>query len=185
MIFKRIIPSRGGGIFIGKKDLASKNLIKCTDVFADIGNVNLFSGKSVIRPEELEPLPTSVSFKTGGAAGDGRLVERNLDSRMRYTKDGTEIAILCAENQSNICNAMPVRDMGYLYAGYNEQVQTLKQKAETRGKHPVTKWLPDGQKLKPVITFILNYSGRKWEHPLSLMDILDLTEEKVKQICFT
>ena len=42
----------------------------------------------------------------------------------------------------------------------------------------MTKWLNDGEKLKPVVTFVLNYSGKKWEHPLSLMDLLDIPEER-------
>ena len=164
---------KGGGI-IGKKDKAIKNLTNYPDVFADIGNVNLFSGETVLRPEELEPLPTELIGKPDGKD----LAENRLDSRMRYKKDGTEIAILCAESQSDICNAMPVRDMGYQYANYYDQIKKHRAQAEAEGRHPMTKWLNDGEKLKPVVTFVLNYSGNKWEHPLSLMDLLDNSEER-------
>ena len=160
------------GIIIGKKDMGTKNLMNYPEVFADIGNVNLFSGKVVLHPEELEPLPTDLIGKPGGK----RLIENRLDSRMRYRKGGTEIAILCAENQSDICNAMPVRDMGYQYANYLDQIKHFQK--ETEGKKAFTKWLPDGEKLKPIITFVLNYSGNKWESPLSLKEMLDIPEEQ-------
>ena len=98
------------------------------DVFADIGNVNLFSGKTVLHSGELQPLPTELIGRPDGKG----LVENRLDTRMRYMKGGTEIAILCAENQSDICNAMPVRDMGYQYVNYLDQIKKwqAKQKAE-------------------------------------------------------
>ena len=46
------------------------------DVFADIGNVNLFSGKTVLRSGELEPLPTELVEKPDGKG----LVENRLES---------------------------------------------------------------------------------------------------------
>ena len=144
------------------------------EVFADIGNVNLFLGEDVLHSEELEPMPTELIVKPDGKG----LVENRLDSRMRYRKGGTEIAILCAENQSDICNTMPVRDMGYQYANYLDQIRHFQGKSG--GKKTFTKWLPDGEKLKPVITFVLNYSGEKWERPLSLKDMLDIPEDQRK-----
>ena len=36
-----------GGVTIGKKDMGTKNLMNYPDVFADIGNVNLFCGETV------------------------------------------------------------------------------------------------------------------------------------------
>ena len=118
-------------------------------------NVNLFSGETVLQPGELEPLPTELIGKTDGKG----LVENRLDSRMLYTKGGTEIAIFCAENQSDNCNAMPVRDMGYQYANYLDQIKKVQVNERAEGKWTFTKWLSDGKKLKPVITFALNYSG--------------------------
>ena len=79
-----MIKSFLGGITIGKKDKGTKNLMNYPDVFADIGNVNLFSGRVILRPEELEPLPTELIGKPDGK----RLIENRLDSRMRYRKGG-------------------------------------------------------------------------------------------------
>ena len=167
------IEINGEGL-LSERKIWEKNLMNYPDVFADIGNVNLFSGKTVLHPGELQSLPTELIGKPDGKG----LVENRLDSRMRYTKGGTEIAILCAENQSDICNAMPVRDMGYQYVNYLEQVKKIQVKEKVEGKKLFTKWLPDGTKLKPVITFVLNYSGKKWESPLSLKDMLEIPEEQ-------
>ena len=117
-----------GGVTIGKKDMGTKNLMNYPDVFADIGNVNLFCGETVLHPAELEPLPTELIGKPDGKG----LVENRLDSRMRYTKGGTEIGILCAENQSDICNVMPVRDMDYLACKGDKEKLKKFRRDETR-----------------------------------------------------
>ena len=57
------------GIIIGKKDMGTKNLMNYPEVFADIGNVNLFSGKVILHPEELAPLPTDLIGKAGREEG--------------------------------------------------------------------------------------------------------------------
>ena len=44
------------GIIIGKKDMGTKNLMNYPEVFADIGNVNLFSGKVILHPEDQRSL---------------------------------------------------------------------------------------------------------------------------------
>ena len=38
------------------RDLTEKNLVEEAEVFADISNVNLYDGRNVIRPEDLELL---------------------------------------------------------------------------------------------------------------------------------
>jgi hypothetical protein len=85
------------GIFIGKKDKGSRNLLDCPDVFADISNVNLFHGEEILRKEELKPMPTVILTKPDGVT----LKENILDNRMLYLKSGMEIAIVCGENQSD------------------------------------------------------------------------------------
>ena len=42
------------------KDLPTKNLLNCPDVFADITNVNLFDGEDLLQPEELSVMPTDI-----------------------------------------------------------------------------------------------------------------------------
>ena len=40
-----------------KKDLSTKSMLKCRDVFSDICNVNLFGEEGTLSPEQLELMP--------------------------------------------------------------------------------------------------------------------------------
>ena len=101
-----------------KKDLTTKILTEYPDVFADIGNVCLFNGRKYIKPEDLELCPQEVFYKET----DGQLREHRGDVRMRLKENGVELAVLYLENQSEVSNIMPLRDMGYIYSGYQSQL---------------------------------------------------------------
>lgn len=162
-----------GEIIIGQKDLAEKQLLQWPDVFADISNVNLFQGERILSEENLSVEPTNAVIKMGA----GELKEMRSDIHMKYT-DHEGIIFFRIENQSDICNTMPVRDMGYQYAGYQQQIkQRLKdnKKAEISPKR-YSQVLPDGQKLSPVITMVLNYSQKEWKEPTSLKQMLEVPE---------
>lgn len=160
-----------------KQDLAAKSLEAFPDVFADIGNVNLYDGERVIAPEELEQMPSEMIY--GEPQGGQR--ELRADIRMRIKQSGTEIAIMTVENQAGICNTMPVRSMGYEYAGYMEQIRRIKEENRKKGKNYFTKEIVDSQKLVPVISLVLYYGEEEWEYPLSLMDLFELSEEDRKR----
>ena len=59
------IEINGAGL-LSERKIWEKNLMNYPDVFADIGNVNLFYGKSVLNPAELELLPTELIGKPDG-----------------------------------------------------------------------------------------------------------------------
>lgn len=65
-----------------KQDLATKSLEAFPDVFADIGNVNLYDGEQVIIPKELEQLPSEMICQE--SKGEQR--ELMADIRMRIPK---------------------------------------------------------------------------------------------------
>lgn len=153
------------------KDLSSKNLLSCPDVFADIGNVNLFDGERIIHPEELEKLPTETIYRDNY----GRLRHHYLDTRMKAKDHGTDI-IVCMENQSGVSNIMPVRDMGYLYSGYSEQIRDIRKNDEKKGVHHIVEEIGKGQRLTPVISMILYYGKEKWTEPDRLSDMLEMPD---------
>ena len=74
---------------------------------------------------------------------------------------------------------MPVRDMGYQHAKYMEQIKEVKESNRKTGNYPnpMTKELNDSQKLRPVITLVLNYSQKEWEKPRCLNDMLEFPED--------
>lgn len=157
-----------------KKDSMTKLLTEYPDVFADIGNVCLFGGRKLIRPENLELCPQEVSYKET----DGRLHEHRGDVRMRLKKKGIELAILHVENQSGVSNVMPLRDMGYIYSGYQKQLRDMKEENRREGKHYGIREIGSEQKLHPVVTLILYYGTEKWSAPTHLVDMLDIPEEE-------
>lgn len=163
-----------------KKDLATKKMTACKDVFSDICNVNLMLYESrrgecckKICPEDLKRIPTELVYRD--RAGDLR--EHRMDVRMKHTESNTEIAIFCLENQSGISNIMPVRNMGYSYSGYSEQIRGIKKKNARRGMRFYTKEIGDNQKLAPVICLILYYGTEEWTGPKTLKELLYIPEE--------
>ena len=156
-----------------KRDLTTKVMTKCKDVFSDICNVNLFGSRKVIRPEDLEVAESNVVYRD--MAGVFR--EHRMDVRMKHKVSNAEIALYCLENQSEVSNIMPVRDMGYLYSGYNEQIRKIKNENELAGMRYYTKVIGDNQKLTPVISLVLYYGVNEWTGPKNLKEMLDISKE--------
>ena len=161
-----------------ERDLTEKNLVEDAEVFADISNVNLYGGERVIRPEDLELLPQEMIYKDS----EGKPAKVMADVRMRWRKNGTIIAFMQMENQSEINNIMPIRDLGYIYTNYNEQIKEHKRENERKGRHFYARELADNDRLHPVITFIIYYGKEEWKRPLSILDMLDLDGEEKKKL---
>lgn len=138
---------------MGEKDKSEKYLESYDDVFADIFNVLLF-GKKWIQKERLRALDTESIYKME----DGSLGCQRRDILKEYANGRYMIAALGIENQTVIDRDMPIRVMGYDYAGYREQI-----------KH-------SGKRV-PVITIVLNFGKSEWKSPLALKEILQMPEE--------
>ena len=147
---------------MGSKDLAEKNLLQYKDVFSDIVNVNLFGGRHYISANELSREPGELITKS---SFDNKLKQLQMDVPMKCNKKYNTRFFVCLENQSDINNIMPVRDMGYQHAKYMEQVRTIKETNRQQQAYPspITKEIHDAQKLDPVITLVLNYSQKEWK----------------------
>ena len=160
------------------RDLTEKNLVEAPEVFADISNVNLYDGEQVIRPEDLELLPQEMYYKDR----EGKPAKVMADVRMRWRKNGSVIAMIQIENQSEINNIMPIRDLGYIFNNYNEQIKEHKRENERNDNHFYARELADDDRLQPVITFVLYYGKEEWKRPLSILDMLDLDETEKKEL---
>ena len=97
-----------------KKDIYTNSLLACDDVFADIANVNLMPEGVEIQAEELEEVRTDFSYRD--LEGTPRRLFRDCLKRIRSL--GGCIGFIGFESQTDICNTMPVRSMGYNYTGY-------------------------------------------------------------------
>lgn len=98
---------------------------------------------------------------------------------MKCNKKYNTRFFVCLENQSDINNIMPVRDMGYQHAKYMEQVRTINEANRQQQAYPspITKEIHDAQKLDPVITLVLNYSQKEWKKPKQLQDVLNIPDD--------
>lgn len=157
-----------------KKDLSSKILMEYPDVFADAENVCLFHGRQVIESENLELLPQEIYYREES----GEIREKRGDVRMRLKDNGIELAILHLENQSEISNIMPLRDMGYTYGSYQEQLRNIKKKNRSEGRHYTTQEIGSGQKLCPVISLVLYYGTEEWRAPTHLKEMLGIPQDE-------
>ncbi len=98
---------------MAEKDIAEKTLEAYNDVFADIINVLLFSGRQVVKEDELEEESPNSSYKA-----DGRLHAQERDVA-KYWKNGlVRIALFGLENQTDPDPDMPLRLFGYDGAAY-------------------------------------------------------------------
>ena len=71
------------------------------------------------------------------------------DVRMRWRKNGSVIAMIQIENQSEINNIMPIRDLGYIFNNYNEQIKEHQRENERNGKRFYARELGDDEHLLP------------------------------------
>lgn len=157
---------------MGQPDLSTKGLTSYPDVAADIINVFVYNGKQIIQEQDLKPyIPNESIVKT-----EGLLKGLNRDICLENIRDGMRYAIFGFENQNDIDYTMPLRIMGYDYSVYARQVEELiAQNKETQKESWVHK-LRKGQKVRPVITFVLFY-GNKNEMPEYLLDMIELPKD--------
>ena len=141
---------------MGQKDIQTKKLEDFPEVFADILNVLLFHGKRIVAPEQLEPAPTESIYKA-----DTLEDKYQLRDTKKYWKDASLefcIADYGMENQAVLDGTMPVRILSYDAASYVQQVK-------------------NGERLRPVVTIVLNFSDQRWDVAESLGGMFHVTEE--------
>ncbi|MBD5556239.1 MAG: Rpn family recombination-promoting nuclease/putative transposase [Roseburia sp.] len=157
---------------MGQKDLSVKELTSYPDVVADLINVFVYGGKEVVHSEELRP------YNTGESVVDTQGILKGLfrDNCMENLRDGTRYMLVGIENQDDVDYTMPVRVMGYDYAGYVRQLEELAAENKRAGKDMGARRIQKGQKIKPVVTFVLYYGGRE-DMPVELLQMLDVSED--------
>ena len=149
-----MIVSSETGEKMRQKDILEKSIMQRREVFAEVFNLFVFSGKRVIRPEGLH------TVNTVSQRDDGRHREMVRDILHEYQDQ--DIGLMCflgIENQEYICDSMPVRNMGYDWNLYASQVKNRK-----------------GKRILPVYTLVLNWTDRRWG---GITDLADMFEKKI------
>jgi hypothetical protein len=122
---------KGKGVnYMGNIDTATRDYIRDKSVFADAFNFYVYGGEQVIKPEMLRQIDTAEigifeeneNLKFLQRFRDGL----NLCSMMQ--DENAAYLILGLEGQSEVHYAMPVKNMGYDYLRYNEQLESIARK---------------------------------------------------------
>ena len=156
---------------MGQKDITQKNFEAYNDVFSDIVNGTLFDGREVIKPEALIDATAKSQYK----ADDNVIHEQERDVAKYWTDKNCYIrlALLGVENQLAIDMDMPLRVIGYDGSSYRDEMNhdEIVIDEATGKKHKIR------QERYPVVTIVLYFGKTPWKKPLSLYDVLKISDE--------
>ncbi len=156
-----------------QKDITKKKLQEHPDVFADIFNSLVFSGRECVNPSELTLIPTASRHSDA----EGELRERTRDILMQDNRSGALYFLLGLENQDYIDNTMPLRCMGYDFAAYDMQVKEYMDANREKDNSAYLRKIHKEQKLAPVITLVTYYGQEEWDAPKDMYGMLNIPEE--------
>ena len=156
---------------MGEKDITQKNFEAYNDVFSDIVNGTLFGGRQLIKPDRLTDAVAKSQYK----ADDSTVHEQERDVAKYWLDENCYIrlALIGVENQLAIEQDMPLRVIGYDGSSYRDELnhdETITDEA-TGKKHKIRK------ERYPVITIVLYFGKTPWKKPLSLYDVLDISDD--------
>lgn len=140
-------------MIIGAKDITEKQLEDYDDVFADIVNVLLFSGRSLVKENQLENTKDKSMFKA-----DGKIHEQERDVSKFWKAENVRIALYGLENQTEVDSDMPLRVYSYDGVAYKQQ-------------------LLNGKERYPVITLVLYFGEKRWDTARTLQECFSVSEE--------
>ena len=154
------------------KDATENQLEEYPDVFVDIFNNLILEGHGVLKEDSLTPM----TLRAYTRKTDGRIRSGMRDVCKRMNSNEVFHLICGIENQTEIDNTMPERVMGYEYAGYEEQIKQIMDQNKIRKKTAGSRRIFWKQKLTPVVTGVLYYGEKKWNHPKRLHDMLQFPD---------
>ena len=155
---------------MGQKDITQKNFEAYNDVFSDIVNGTLFDGREVIKPESLVDAMAKSQYK----ADDNVIHEQERDIAKYWIDENCYIrlALLGVENQLAIDMDMPLRVIGYDGSSYRDEMNQdeIVIDERTGKKHKIR------HERYPVVTIVLYFGKTPWKKPLSLYDVLKISD---------
>ncbi|MFQ9807511.1 MAG: hypothetical protein ACLR07_14480 [Christensenellales bacterium] len=121
------------------QDTVTKQYMSKGEIFADAFNYLIYSGRQVIRPDQLSEMDTTqiaIPFAPQ-EQGKPETTQKYRMSSRRFPSRKTRLCtylVLGIENQSRVHYAMPIRNMLYDVLQYEKQVRELaaKHQAEPR-----------------------------------------------------
>lgn len=173
---------------MGEIDIRTNEYMRDNEHFADVFNYFLYDGQQVIDSEDLHELDRSAAaLPFGQESTKASALEKSRDvvkSAVAKSDGRISYLLLGVENQTNVHNAMPVRNMLYDAISYSNQVNALAAKNRKSGSISLEgvdylSGMKKGDCLQPVITLVIFWSPDEWNGPRSLYDMLDSTDPNI------
>ena len=174
---------------MGKQDITQMKFFRDTKRFADVWNGLAFNGRQVVKWDELEEISP-----VGLAVNKELKSKKTADIVMVRTGNGERLAILIAENQTNVDYSMIVRVLLREAMEYDRQVGEIirQNRTELRNskKEAMAKDMAENgsmtageymylfkktDRLRPVSTLVLYWNSDAWEGTTSLHDLIDFS----------
>ena len=160
---------------MGNKDIATKNFIEKNSIFADVFNFFIYDGEQVIKPDTLQPLDTTEIILNTKLPINKNSLKKYRDVIKQWAikqDDKATYVLLAVENQSDIHYAMPVRAMLYDALRYSNQIENIANEniknKKLNSSNEFLSGLSITDKIMPVMTIIINFSGKLWNAPKTL-----------------
>ena len=171
---------------MGKIDIEAKSYLSDIHRFADIFNFWMFHGENVIHASDLKEMDTTeIALPYGNAAKTP--IQKFRDVLKLYTamRDNHAIyLVLGLEAEAKVSYAMVVRNMLYDAMNYAQQVaKAVASHASDPEARPTSDEFLSGfwkdDRLMPVITLVINISGKPWDGARTLHDMLALEDRRI------
>ena len=154
---------------MNKKDIILKKVLSNNERFASIFNNYFFEGKNIVDPNSLKDGNVELEIKSLDGEYVNRIRDLIKEGTYKFDDSENNYVLLGIENQTSIDKYMPFRIMLYDSLIYDYQIMNFKKNKK------------DAKiKLKPVITLVIYYGTKKWNHSFDIIDNLDV-DSKFKE----
>lgn len=166
---------------MGNIDISVKNFMKINSVFAQLFEKGVYHGTVHIECDRLKELDSVnqdiIACENGNFKGFERLRDAEKITMLLGHKAAFQL-IMGIEGQADIHYYMPVRCMELDAVSYAAQCREISRKARERKKlKKYSNGVPKGTKIVPVVTLIFYTGTQPWDGPMSLYDMLDVSED--------
>lgn len=186
---------------MGKADVVTKKYMGQNHIFADAFNYLIYGGKIMIHEQELREVDATemvLPYVKSDFEGeklrnkseyDFEAVQKYRDilKRAVIKQDGNACYILLGiENQTDIHYAMPVRNAIYDALQYGKQVSKAaamhNRRKKLHGRGEFLSGFKKTDRLMPVITLVIHFGVKPWDGPLSLHEMMDISDPAIKNL---
>jgi hypothetical protein len=172
---------------MGKKDSATKMMMKRRDIFADAFNTLFRRAGITVDMDSLEERDTVVTLPVNignSAEWVDRANDVAFEAFVRHVGD-TDFVLLCVENQAEVAYDMPLRNLltsGLQWWKYRTQLGNKNQEAKNldKGGEFLSKMRKD-DRLPPVVIMVLYLGLTPWTGPNRFQDMVSPTIPGLQQ----